>query len=131
MMGDNAMTSSEITGRTPAAERPPRVPATAPVRSAKPEKARRRLPWLDNQTAAEVDAIVEALASTQPEVLAVIVFGSMARHDERPLTNPEPSDVDLLIVVTPGLAEEAAVAIHDTIGMAGQPFGYTPRTIEP
>ncbi len=89
------------------------------------------LPWLDTQTAAEVDAIVKALALRQPNVLAVIVYGSVARHTERPLTDPEPSDLDLLVVVTPGLPEKTAVAIHDTMGRAGQPFGYTPRTIEP
>lgn len=155
-VGDDAMTTPEITGHTPAAELPPVVKSPAPVRSAKSAKAqharsarhhekplasgtasapqtpaRQRLPWLDRQTATEVDAIVAALARRQPAVLAVIVFGSVARHDERPLTDAEPSDVDVLLVVTPGLAEEAAVAIHDTIGMAGQPFGYTPRTIEP
>lgn len=155
-MGDDTMTTPETTEHAAGVELPLSIPANMPARSATQVKALRarsarldetpqtiapasgmehptrwRLPWLDSQTAAEVDAIVEALARTQPDVLAVIVFGSVARHDERPLTDSEPSDLDLLVVVTPGMTEEAAVAIHDTIGMAGQPFGYTPRTIEP
>src|SRR5579862_1362057 len=145
-MGNNAMTTPEITRE---------AAPTAPVRPVKHIKGKKTrstatqdgsqrhsstgqtlcsaqtcLPWLDTQTAAEVDALVKALAAHQPDVLAVIVYGSVARHTERPLTDTEPSDLDLLLVVTPGLPEATAVAIHDTMGRAGQPFGYTPRTIE-
>lgn len=55
-------------------------------------------PGLDTDTAALVDEIVEALALAFPDLLAVILYGSIARHDERPIDDEIPSDVDLLAV---------------------------------
>lgn len=55
-------------------------------------------PWLDAQTAMLVDDIVDTLAQTFPDLLAVILYGSVARHDERPIGDQYPSDVDLLLV---------------------------------
>lgn len=55
-------------------------------------------PWLDTQTGALVRDIVATLASRYPDLLAVVLFGSVARHDERPLTDSQPSDVDLLAI---------------------------------
>ena len=54
--------------------------------------------WLDAATAALVDDIVQTAVDTFPDLLAVILFGSIARHDERPLDDEIPSDVDLLLV---------------------------------
>ena len=87
-------------------------------------------PWLDDQTAALVRAITLQLAERHADVLAVILFGSIARHDERPLDDPAPSDVDLLLLVPEHLPEERALAIHHTIGEAGGPYGYTPREVQ-
>ena len=53
-------------------------------------------PWLDLATSALTDAIVRTLVQQRPDVLAVILYGSIARHDERPVTDSHPSDVDLL-----------------------------------
>lgn len=53
---------------------------------------------LDARSSALVRDIVVTLASHYPDLLAVILFGSVARHDERPLTDPQPSDVDLLAI---------------------------------
>ena len=55
-------------------------------------------PWLDARTAALVRDIVVTLASHYPDLLAVVLFGSVARHEERPLTDHAPSDVDLLAI---------------------------------
>ncbi len=87
-------------------------------------------PWLDDQTAALVRAITRQLAERHADILAVILFGSVARHDERPLDDPAPSDVDLLLLVPEHLPEERALAIHHTIEEAGSPYGYTPREVQ-
>jgi predicted nucleotidyltransferase len=84
------------------------------------------IPWLDPETAAAVVDIVQSLAEQHPEAQAVILFGSVARHDERPLDDPEPSDVDLLLLLDaaaldPGaerLTRERELALTATIGEA-------------
>jgi predicted nucleotidyltransferase len=91
----------------------------------------RTLPWLDTRTAQLVCLITHQLAEHHPEVLAMILFGSIARHDERPLADSEPSDVDLLLLVEERLPEERALAIHHTIGETAHTFGYAPRDVQP
>lgn len=81
----------------------------------------RRLPWLDVGTAGLLAAISADLANTHPEVHALILFGSVARHEERPITHRQPSDVDLLALVDAGAEGDsiplsAMVALHHTIG---------------
>lgn len=55
-------------------------------------------PWLDAATAALTADIAQALAAHRPDVLAVILYGSIARHDERAVTDAYPSDVDVLVI---------------------------------
>jgi predicted nucleotidyltransferase len=55
-------------------------------------------PWLDPASAALVRDIVATLVREYTDLLAVILYGSVARHDERPLDAPHPSDVDVLVV---------------------------------
>ena len=84
------------------------------------------IPWLDPVTAAGVTDVVQSLAAEHPEALAVILFGSVARHQERPLDDPEPSDVDLLLLLDASaldpharrLSREQELALHHTIGEA-------------
>lgn len=84
------------------------------------------IPWLDPTTAAAVVDICQSLAERYPETLAVILFGSLARHEERPLDDPEPSDVDLLLLLDAAaldphaerLTREEELAITQTIGEA-------------
>ncbi len=85
-------------------------------------------PWLDSTTAAQVDAIVLSVMTSQPNLRAAILFGSIARHDERPLDDAEPSDVDLLLLFDPTqpserLPFEERLAISHAIvqGMRQQP----------
>jgi predicted nucleotidyltransferase len=59
----------------------------------------RPIPWLDPATNAAVHEIIRALAQVHPEAQAVILFGSVARREERSLDDPEPSDVDLLLLL--------------------------------
>ncbi len=55
-------------------------------------------PWLEAQSSALVRDIIATLAQRYPDLLAIVLFGSVARHTERPLSDPQPSDVDLLAV---------------------------------
>jgi len=99
-------------------------PAERPTGSAPP--GAHPIPWLDPETAAAVVDITQSLAEHHPEAQAVILFGSVARHDERPLDEHPPSDVDLLLLldaasVEPGaqrLTREQELALCHTIGEA-------------
>jgi predicted nucleotidyltransferase len=55
--------------------------------------------WLDDATAALVEETVNLLIKRHADILlAVILFGSIARHEERPPDDAYPSDVDLLAI---------------------------------
>jgi predicted nucleotidyltransferase len=55
--------------------------------------------WLDEATAALVKETVNLLIKRHADILlAVILFGSVARHEERPPNDTSPSDVDLLAI---------------------------------
>jgi predicted nucleotidyltransferase len=55
--------------------------------------------WLDEATSALVEETVSMLIKRHANILlAVILFGSVARHEERPLDDSCPSDVDLLAI---------------------------------
>ena len=55
--------------------------------------------WLDEATSALVEDTVRLLIKRHANILlAVILFGSVARHEERPLEDAYPSDVDLLAI---------------------------------
>jgi predicted nucleotidyltransferase len=55
--------------------------------------------WLDDATSALVEETVTMLIQRHADnLLALILFGSVARHEERPLDASCPSDVDLLAI---------------------------------
>lgn len=56
--------------------------------------------WLDSQTAGYRRQVIALVAQQAPHALAAILFGSVARHEERPLSDPHPSDVDVLVLFT-------------------------------
>jgi hypothetical protein len=56
-------------------------------------------PWLDKETSALVRDTAELLAQRHPDVLVIILYGSVARHEERSLDEPDFSDADLLVVL--------------------------------
>jgi hypothetical protein len=92
-------------------------------------------PWLDSETAALVRAIIVTVVQRHTELRAAILYGSVARHEERPLDDPEPSDVDLLLLfeVAPGstrLAPEQHLAINHSIGIAEQAHLHAPREVQ-
>src|SRR5579859_2325783 len=67
-----------------------------------------RIPWLDPESAASVQDIVQSVAAHHREAQAVILFGSVARREERPLSDPKPSDVDLLLIIDPSALDLTA-----------------------
>ncbi len=80
-----------------------------------------RIPWLDNGTASLLTAISVDLANAHPEVMALILFGSVARHEERPISHRRPSDVDLLVLVDASSSSDplslgTMIALHHAIG---------------
>ncbi|HEY7834022.1 MAG TPA: nucleotidyltransferase domain-containing protein [Ktedonobacterales bacterium] len=92
-------------------------------------------PWLDTQTANLVRAITVRVSQRHPDLRAVILFGSIARHDERPLGDQEPSDVDLLLIfdLPPGanrLPYAQSLAIYESVGMARDRYLHTPREVQ-
>jgi hypothetical protein len=94
------------------------------------------VPWLDECTAGLVRAMVIAVAQRHPEFRAAILYGSVARHDERPLADPEPSDVDLLLLFEVPLGQADIPfplyrAIFASIGQARQRYLYPPREVQP
>lgn len=90
------------------------------------------VPWLDGGTAALVRAIVAAVARRHADLRAAILYGSVARHEERPLDDFRPSDVDLLLVFNSdphqlSLAQE--LAIFESIGLARDRYLNAPREV--
>ena len=49
------------------------------------------IPWLDGATDALMCDLIATLAERHPDLLGIILYGSVARHDERPLSDPRPS----------------------------------------
>jgi predicted nucleotidyltransferase len=107
-----------------------RIPSGSPV-----EAELALIPWLDAQTARLVRAIVAAVAVRQPELVAAILIGSVARHEERPLNDSEPSDVDLLLLFDFGrdatrLSYEQRLSINHSIGFALDRYLDAPREVQ-
>lgn len=78
-------------------------------------------PWLDSATSRLVEETVRLLVDRHGDlVLAVFLFGSVARHEERPLDDPAPSDVDVLAIFDTDdrLIEPHRAAIVETLGLA-------------
>ena len=93
------------------------------------------VPWLDQKTSALVAAIVAVVAAEHPEVQAAILFGSAARHEERPLDDLHPSDVDMLLLVTPDPARQRLpyaqqLALWESIGDVQYRHHDAPREVE-
>jgi len=91
--------------------------------------------WLDERSAGLVRATIATVAQRHPELRAAILYGSVARHEERPLDDAEPSDVDLLLIVEPWAGQgriplEQAKAIYAAAGEALDHYLYPPRDVQ-
>ena len=88
--------------------------------------------WLDDATYALVQETVTLLIKRHSDILlTIILFGSVARHDERPLCDSSPSDVDLLAIfdTTNQLVEPYREDIFYTIGDACRLHMDAPREV--
>lgn len=89
--------------------------------------------WLDSETRALLDDVISVLAQRHPELLAVILYGSVARHEERPLEEIGPSDVDLLAVLDsedPYVALQRGDALFHSLGLAYNRHLDAPREVQ-
>ena len=94
---------------------------------------KRTQPWLDSKTCALIKDIIGLLSERHPDLLAVILYGSVARHEERPLDEPNPSDVDLLAILDsndPHVALHHGDALFHTLGLAYNRHLDTPREVQ-
>jgi predicted nucleotidyltransferase len=90
-------------------------------------------PWLDKATQTLVKDIVSVLSERHPDLLAVILYGSVARHEEQSLDTPDPSDVDLLAVLDsddPHAALHQGDALSHTLGLAYSRHLDSPREVQ-
>jgi predicted nucleotidyltransferase len=89
-------------------------------------------PHLDRETRLLVDEMVELLVKRHPDILAIILYGSIARHEERTLDDPYPSDVDILVVVDTedrrGI-RAAEESLFETLGVAKMHRLQAPREV--
>jgi predicted nucleotidyltransferase len=89
--------------------------------------------WLDNETRALVKDVISELSKRHPDLLAVILYGSVARHEERPLDEPDTSDVDLLAVLDsddPHVSLRQGNALFHTLGLAYTRHLDAPREVQ-
>jgi predicted nucleotidyltransferase len=90
-------------------------------------------PWLDAETRALVRDKIDLLVSRHPDILAVILYGSIARHEERSLDESDPGDVDLLAVLDtndPQLIVSRLRTLVATMGQAEERHLNAPREVD-
>jgi len=89
--------------------------------------------WLDRATRALIEDIIGLLYERHPDLLAVILYGSVARQEERPLGAFNPSDVDLLAVFNsddPLLEVHQGDTLSHTLGLAYNRHLDAPREVK-
>ena len=89
--------------------------------------------WLDSGTRALIKDVIDLLAERHPNLVAVILYGSVARHEERPLDVTNPSDVDLLAILDsddPHTALQQGDALFHTLGLAYNRHLDAPREVQ-
>src|SRR5579872_2651136 len=89
--------------------------------------------WLDSETHALLKDVIEVLSERHPDLVAVILYGSVARHEERPLDVSHPSDVDLLAILDsddPHVALYQGDALFHTLGLAYKRHLDAPREVQ-
>ena len=89
--------------------------------------------WLDRETCSLIKDVISLLSARHADLVAVILYGSVARHEERSLEVPNPSDVDLLAVLDsddPHVALHQGDALFHTLGMAYTRHLDAPREVK-
>ena len=90
-------------------------------------------PWLDMATRSLIQDIIDSLSRRHSDLLAIILYGSVARQEERPLDAPHPSDVDLLAIFDtddPHFAIYQGDALSHTLGLAYNRHLDAPRDVQ-
>ena len=92
-------------------------------------------PWLDGRTASLVRAIVAEVASRHPDLRAALLFGSVARHEERSLLrmlNLATGTASLFDLETylSRLPYNRLLAIYEAVGEARERYPRTPREVQ-
>jgi predicted nucleotidyltransferase len=99
----------------------------------RPMKVTKTIPaWLDSLTSNLIVDIIGVLSEQHPDLLAVILYGSVARHDERPL-DTNPSDVDLLAIFDSDdllMTVNRGDTLSHTIGLAYNRHLDVPREVQ-
>ena len=89
--------------------------------------------WLDNATQNLIKDIICVLSEQHADLLAIILYGSVARHEERPLDACNPSDVDLLAMFDtddPLFAIRRGDALSHTLSLAYNRHLDVPREVQ-
>ncbi len=89
--------------------------------------------WLDSETLDLIKDVIGVLSERHPDLIAVILYGSVARHEERSLEAPNPSDVDLLAVLDsddPHVDLHQGDALFHTLGLAYNRHLDAPREVK-
>lgn len=89
--------------------------------------------WLDPSTRTLVEDIIKMLSERHPDLLAVILYGSVARHQESPIDAHDASDVDLLAVFNnddPLLDVHQGDSLSHTLGLAYSRHLDAPREVQ-
>jgi predicted nucleotidyltransferase len=89
--------------------------------------------WLDSETRTLIKEVIEVLSERHPDLVAVILYGSVARHEERSLDVSNPSDVDLLVILDsddPHVALRQGDALFHTLGLAYNHHLDAPREVQ-
>ena len=93
-----------------------------------------RLPsWLDRETSSLVQEMIDLLVAKYPDLLAIVLYGSIARHEERPADTQHTSDVDLLAVFdrdTMDMTMQEREAFFATLGIAHNRYLDVPRDVQ-
>jgi predicted nucleotidyltransferase len=89
--------------------------------------------WVDDETKALVIDMITTLAERHQDLLAVILYGSIARHEERSLDDSNPSDVDMLAIFNsddPLLEVSQGDELSHTLGIAYNRHLSVPREVQ-
>ncbi len=87
---------------------------------------------IEPQTRLLLDDLIAVLTQAYKDVLAVVLYGSFARHEERPLDDAHPSDVDVLAVFDddPQLTAHRGMEITRTLNQAYARHVDAPRDVQ-
>ncbi len=85
------------------------------------------------QAAEDIEMTILPLQATSYAARVVILYGSVARHEERPLDMPDPSDVDLLAILDsddPHVDLHQGDALSHSLGLAYNRHLDAPREVQ-